>query len=161
LSTLTLALNLLRYERGSGMVSDGSTLNLNSITLRTDRDWPTVIGSVTMVDGAYVFSPFNIFTGFDVVFGPCKTTRGGRCVGRPMGYDENEACMITVVHGGVLGPCPLFLTVDNYTWIFWLSRMWLWTIWSTTRFFDGRLNRRDFCGATEWQKGGINTCSGN
>ena len=112
LSSLTLALDLLSYERGSGTVSDGSTLNLDSITLHTDRDWPSVTGSVTMEDGTYVFSPPNIFAGFTMLSGPCIVTRGGRCVGRPEGYGENEECAITVVHGGPLGPCPVFDTVD-------------------------------------------------
>ena len=38
---------------------------------------------------------------------------GGRCVGRPEGYGPNEDCAITVVVGGVLGPCPVFDTYSS------------------------------------------------
>ena len=43
--------------------------------------------------------------------GPCALSRGGRCVGRPDGYGESEACTITVRAGGLLGPCPVFQTI--------------------------------------------------
>jgi hypothetical protein len=33
---------------------------------------------------------------------------GGRCVGRPHGYQQNERCEISVADGGRAGPCPVF-----------------------------------------------------
>ena len=48
---------------------------------------------------------------FSVSSGPCTVSEGGRCVGRPEGYGQDEDCAITVVGGGgVLGPCPVFDT---------------------------------------------------
>ena len=50
---------------------------------------------------------------FEVISGPCTVSREGRCVGRPNGYDQNEACSIVVRNGGVLGPCPTFQTITQ------------------------------------------------
>ncbi len=46
---------------------------------------------------------------FRVISGPCTTSRGGRCVGRPDGYGPSESCTIVVGGvGGVLGACSVF-----------------------------------------------------
>ena len=34
------------------------------------------------------------------------------CVGRPNGYAPNEECRISVRGGGLLGPCPIFVTAE-------------------------------------------------
>jgi hypothetical protein len=44
---------------------------------------------------------------FVVVQGPCTVSEGGRCVGRPHGYQSNEACEIVVAgQSGTIGSCP-------------------------------------------------------
>ena len=46
---------------------------------------------------------------FVVNSGPCTTSEGGRCVGRPDGYLPNEECEIEVGGAsGLLGPCSVF-----------------------------------------------------
>jgi hypothetical protein len=76
---------------------------------------------------------------FEVLSGPCAVSQAGRCVGRPHGYGfgpgpppamrgsdhdgdsthdmpvrstSAERCTIKVRSGGILGPCPVFYTVD-------------------------------------------------
>jgi hypothetical protein len=46
---------------------------------------------------------------FTVSSGPCAVSEGGRCVGRPQGYNGHDSCDIHVSGGGgVLGPCRVF-----------------------------------------------------
>jgi hypothetical protein len=50
--------------------------------------------------------------GFVVDSGPCEALSGGRCVGRPDGYGDGEACTIRVPSGALLGACPTWDTTD-------------------------------------------------
>ena len=88
----------------------GSTLRLDAVTWQEAPDVGELTGITTVdVDGAKSVNPPNFFGGtFAVSSGPCTVSEGGRCVGRPEGYGPNEDCAITVVVGGVLGPCPVF-----------------------------------------------------
>ena len=45
---------------------------------------------------------------FRVNSGPCVTTMGGQCVGRPTGYDHHESCTITSLAPSTISPCPIF-----------------------------------------------------
>eukprot|EP01051_Picozoa_sp_SAG22_P011348 SAG22_NODE_1082_length_5646_cov_20.621597_2_plen_808_part_00 len=50
---------------------------------------------------------------FEVLSGPCTLSADGRSVGRPTGYTQGETCTISIHGGGgVLGPCPVFQTID-------------------------------------------------
>ena len=51
---------------------------------------------------------------FAVNSGPCTTSRGGTCVGRPNGYGDNEVCEIVASSSSVLGDCPIFDTESNW-----------------------------------------------
>ena len=44
--------------------------------------------------------------GFAVDSDPCEVLFGGRCVGRPDGSGNDEACRIRVPSGALLGACP-------------------------------------------------------
>lgn len=55
---------------------------------------------------------------FVVLSGPCTTSMGGRCVGRPDGYFSNEDCAIqNIGPTDVLGPCPVFDTSGSTGYI--------------------------------------------
>eukprot|EP01052_Picozoa_sp_SAG31_P012654 SAG31_NODE_745_length_12408_cov_4.755057_3_plen_429_part_00 len=47
---------------------------------------------------------------FVVERGPCTLQEGGRCVGRPQGYAESEACTILTTSSALLADCPIFDT---------------------------------------------------
>lgn len=93
----------------------GSTLRLSAVTVPEAPDAGELTGTVTAM-GANVsktIDPSTLFDGlpgtFDVLFGPCTVSDGGRCVGRPEGYGSSEECEIIVVGGGgVLGACSVF-----------------------------------------------------
>eukprot|EP01045_Picozoa_sp_COSAG04_P024947 COSAG04_NODE_3194_length_3064_cov_2.095447_2_plen_313_part_00 len=97
----------------------GSALRLDAVTV---PESPTPAAFMTgamsvAADGSKSIDPKGAFTygtpTFTVVSGPCAVSEGGRCVGRPEGYRENEDCAITVGGGGgLLGPCAVFDT-DN------------------------------------------------
>jgi hypothetical protein len=96
----------------------GSTLRLDTVTVLEAPD--AVSGIMTIASGSdspKAFGRSNPFGGtFAVASGPCTVSNGGRCVGRPAGYEGDEHCAITVSGGGgVLGPCAVFDTEAHAT----------------------------------------------
>jgi hypothetical protein len=65
--------------------------------------WAVIDGAVKN-DGGQSHQPGR----FQVLSGPCKLARRGRCVGRAGGYQQNERCTITVLASGFLAACPVF-----------------------------------------------------
>jgi hypothetical protein len=80
---------------------------------------------------------------FETLSGPCEVAAGQRCVGRPSGYAENEACTINVIAGGALGASPIFLTVDYGGWVEssagtrWIARRDTLIVQSSGEIFSG------------------------
>ena len=92
----------------------GSTVRLSAVTVPEFLDWGVLTGTVTVqADGSQTTDPAGLVVHlpgfFAVSSGPCTVSDGGRCVGRPGGYEINEACAITVGGGGgTLEPCSVF-----------------------------------------------------
>ena len=92
----------------------GSTLRLDAVTVPEVPEAGALAGTMTSAaDGSKTVHPPGFGTQhtgtFAVTSGPCTTSEGGRCVGRPEGYYFYEQCTIIVGGGGgVLGPCAVF-----------------------------------------------------
>ena len=90
----------------------GSRLRLSAVTLPEYPALGELTGTMTVGDSITIDPPFfgTPVTGtFAVTSGPCEVSGGGRCVGRPGGFNVNERCNIVVGGGGgVLGPCAVF-----------------------------------------------------
>ena len=54
---------------------------------------------------------------FTVQSGPCTIEDGGRCVGRPSGYSDSEACTIVPTFSFHLATCPVFVTEANWDFL--------------------------------------------
>lgn len=97
---------MLSFIAGS-MEGAGSALSLRDV--RMDTSVATFSSTYTV--GADAVLRTDQPGMFEVVSGPCTVSQGGRCVGRPNGYSQNEQCNIAVRSGGELGACPVFQTV--------------------------------------------------
>jgi hypothetical protein len=95
----------------------GSRLQLLAVTL---MEYPTageMTGTMLMGNNnSKTVDPPGAFGGtFTITSGPCEVSEGGRCVGQPSGYNENDSCSISVGGGGgLLGTCPVFDFDDRY-----------------------------------------------
>eukprot|EP01050_Picozoa_sp_SAG11_P022310 SAG11_NODE_4187_length_2023_cov_1.428274_2_plen_320_part_00 len=54
---------------------------------------------------------------FVVQSGPCTLDQGGRCVGRPSGYENSESCRIFATGSFTLGSCPVFNTESGHDYL--------------------------------------------
>ena len=121
-SHLNIALSVLPDLLASTLMSPNHLSGEGSVVQLTDVTFAGLIGPITstltaMRGGEYQNAQGNISVldssgtlrgSFVVTTGPCVATEGGRCVGRPQGYDANEQCTIDVEVGGVLAACPVF-----------------------------------------------------
>ena len=97
-----------------------STLRLSAVTLPKYPEAGELTGTMMVqADGSKTIDPadFGLIPAgpnegsFSVTSGPCTSSFGGRCVGRPEGYGPSEDCEITVGGGGgVLADCGVFDT---------------------------------------------------
>eukprot|EP01045_Picozoa_sp_COSAG04_P012453 COSAG04_NODE_839_length_9957_cov_18.873504_5_plen_419_part_00 len=100
----------------------GSTLRLDAVAVPEVPNAGTLTGTMAVGIENKSIEPLDFGAlpatsaegAFAVASGPCTISMGGRCVGRPDGYQKNEHCTITVGGGGggALGPCPVFDTAN-------------------------------------------------
>jgi hypothetical protein len=109
-------LNLASVEVPSQVLGDllanrrdgqNGLVTLRDVSFSDHSAWQHLTGTWSIEGGAH-----SSLSRFEVVSGPCTTSQGGRCVGRPDGYGPDESCEIAVRMGGALADCPVFETVD-------------------------------------------------
>lgn len=113
LSLSSTSVPITTLGEAESQLGPGSTLRLSAVSLQEVPDAGELTGTMTVgEDGSRSINPPNAFGGtFTVSSGPCKVSAGGRCVGRPHGYDPSEDCSIVIGGGGgVLGACTVFDT---------------------------------------------------
>jgi hypothetical protein len=124
LSMVSLGIPVQAFNTGVyGLSGAGSRLSLEAVTFVEHPEWGVLTGTVTVgADNGLVVDPLALPLPFffTVTSGPCTLAEGRRCVGRwPGGYLPNEHCDILVgggggwAAGGVLGPCPVFDTIND------------------------------------------------
>jgi hypothetical protein len=109
----------------SQLTTPGTILDLTDILVSDWTDAPLSGSAMVGESGALETQPpdlLSVMPVFVVNSGPCTTSKDGRCVGRPGGYNRGERCSISV--GGVLpvtlGACSVFDTdTDHYDRVSW------------------------------------------